>query len=256
MFILIFFLFGLAIGSALNAIIYRLHTKKSWLRGSSICPKCSHQLAWYDLIPVISFLTLAGRCRYCRKKISIQYPLVELATGVLFVFVYLVNPITQSAVINQKSAILILNLAITAILILIFVYDLKHYIILDKVIIPSIVIVFLANLFLGKSWQSMLIAALVVSIFFLLQFLVSRGKWIGAGDLRLGFFMGVVLAWPLALLALFLAYIAGSLIGILLVVLKLKRWRSQLPFATFLCPATFITLLWGEQILNWYVKLF
>ena len=255
--ITIIFLFGLAIGSFINALVYRLHAKKKWIRGRSICPKCKHQLAWHDLIPIISFVLLKGHCRYCHKKISLEYPLVELATAVIFIAIYLstffhIQPEPQLSIINYQ---LLINLFIASILIIVFIYDLKHYLILDKVIVPAIVIVFIANVFLNKSWLGMLISAFAISVFFLLQFLISKGKWIGLGDLRLGFFMGVVLGWPNALAALFLAYILGSIISVILVLIKAKNWQSQIPFACFLCPATFIVMLWGSQLLQWYLKI-
>lgn len=248
--LLLIFSLGLAIGSFINALIYRLQTKKSWLWGHSICPHCQHRLAWYDLIPIISFLLLKARCRYCHKKISPEYPLVELAAGILFIIVYL------SFNVPVTSYQLLVTIFITAILIIIFIYDLKYYLIPDKIILPAIVIVFIANFVLGKSWSNMLIAAAVPSVFFLAQFLISKGKWLGAGDLRLGFFMGVVLGWPNILVALFLAYIFGSVIGLLLIIFKAKKWNSKIPFAAFLCPATFITMLWGSQLLQWYLKIF
>jgi len=254
--IIIIFLLGLAVGSALNALVYRLDKKKSWIFGYSICPSCKHKLSWRDLFPVLSFLFLRGHCRYCQKKISLQYPIIEIATGVIFVLVYLVNPITQFSIINLQSAILGTNLLITAVLILIFVYDLKHYLILDKVVLPAIIIVFFINIYLGRSVPNMLLASFSLSIFFLLQFLISKGKWIGGGDIRLGFFMGIILGWPQALLALFLSYLFGSVIGIFLILFKLKSWRSQLPFAAFLVPGTLVAMLWGEKLLNWYLSIF
>lgn len=256
MIILLIFLLGLSVGSFINALVYRLHAKKSWTSARSICPKCKHQLAWSDLIPIASFIFLRGQCRYCHKKISRQYPLVELAAGLLFVVTYYQNIGFNAPVTNYQLLITILGLYITAVLLIIFLYDLKHYLILDQVILPAILIVFFANLMLGGSWQKMLLAALVVCGFFLVQFLLSRGRWIGGGDLRLGFFMGIVLSWPQILVAVFLAYILGSIIGLALVALKLKKWQSKIPFAAFLCPAAFIALLWGEALLRWYLTMF
>ena len=253
---IIIFLSGLAIGSFINALIYRLHKGKSWIRGRSICPSCKHTLAWYDLVPVLSFILLKGRCRYCRKKISLEYPLVELSTGIIFVLIFVLqNGLKLSAINYQQLAIFFLNLFVATILIIVFIYDLKHYLILDKVILPAIAVVFIANILLGKSWSNMLIPAFAISAFFLFQFLISRGRWIGLGDLRLGFFMGIVLGWPNAILALFLAYVLGSVISVFLVIFKAKNWHSEIPFACFLCPATFIAMLWGNQLLQWYLRI-
>lgn len=261
----IIFLLGLAVGSFINALVYRLQAQKPWIRARSICPNCRHKLAWSDLIPLASFILLKGRCQYCRQKISWHYPLVELATGILFVIIANHQNVGQGtpAISDQPALsgvegwlVTVLNLFILAILIFVFVYDLKHYLILDKIILPAILVVLVVNLVLGKSWSNMLIAALTVTLFFLLQFLISKGRWLGGGDLRLGFFMGVVLGWPLVLVALFLAYILGSAIGLLLVLFKIKKWRSKIPFAAFLAPATLIALLWGQELLNWYLTLF
>ena len=247
---IIIFLAGLAIGSFINALIYRLHKGKSWIRGRSICPSCKHTLAWYDLVPVLSFILLKGRCRYCRKKISLEYPLVELSTGIIFVLIYFFTFFNI-----QSGQQLLINLFIAAILIIVFIYDLKHYLILDRIILPAIAVVFIANILLGKSWSNMLIPAFAISAFFLFQFLISRGRWIGLGDLRLGFFMGIVLGWPNAILALFLAYVLGSVISVFLVIFKAKNWHSEIPFACFLCPATFIVMLFGNQLLQWYLRI-
>jgi leader peptidase (prepilin peptidase) / N-methyltransferase len=266
------FLFGLIIGSFLNCLIWRLHKNESIL-GRSYCPKCKKQIAWYDNIPVLSFLLLRGKCRNCHKKISIQYPLVEFMVGVLFVMAFLNNfqfPIfnfqtifndtifqfSNSSIINLKSQILNLCLDwfIIAAMTIIFIYDLRWYLILDIVTLPACVVVFLLNLTLGITWQNMLISGIIGSSFFLIQFLISRGKWIGGGDIRLGLLMGLALGWPLILVAIFIAYIIGSFISVGLIIAKKKQWSSQIPLGIFLSTATIIALFWGEKILNWYLN--
>jgi len=253
------FLFGLAVGSFLNCLIYRLKTGESFLKGRSYCPHCKQVLNWPDLIPVLSFLILKGKCRYCSQKISLQYPLVELATGILFVLI-----------INYQLSII--NLLFACFLIIIFVYDLKHYIIPDKVIYPAIGLALLYQLFrildLGfvsnfefriSNFQILinpLLSALLASTFFFLIVLISKGKWLGVGDIKLAFFMGLFLGWPNILVALFLAFFIGAIIGIGLIISGKKTLKSEVPFGPFLVTGTLIALFWGQNIIDIYLKMF
>ena len=254
--VIIIFIFGLIVGSFLNAVIWRLHTGESFINGRSYCPECKHVLGFWDLVPVFSFVFLGGKCRYCHKKISWQYPLVELITGILFALVYFNLYLTVQATSYELLVTLIAYLFFASILIIIFVYDLKYYLILDVVTIPAIVVAFLVNLYLGLGFVNLLLGALIAGGFFWLQFVLSKGKWIGGGDIRLGVLMGLILGWKLVLVALFLAYIIGAVVGVGLLAYKKKEWGSQVPFGTFLSLATVIALLWGEIILNWYWGLF
>src|SRR3989344_4493922 len=166
---------GLIVGSFLNAVIYRLNVRRSIAEAHSVCPHCKHKLAAVDLIPIVSFILLHGRCRYCKKSISIQYPLVELATATAFILVF-----TQLPTPNSQ---LLFNLIFASFLIIIFVYDLKHYLILDKVVFPAAV---LALIF--QVWQGRLLAAIYGALFlagfFALLYFFSRGRYIGAGDIK------------------------------------------------------------------------
>ena len=241
-------------GSFLNCVIYRLEKGQSFLRGRSYCPNCRHQLGFWDLIPVLSFLWLRAKCRYCQKKISLQYPLVEIATGVLFVLVF---NLLRSDLLG-RSDLLISGFVIIPFLIVIFVYDLKHYIIPDKVIYPAIGITliyhFLRSDLLGRS--DLLISAFGAAAFFLAIVLVSRGKWMGVGDIKLAFLMGLLLGWPNIFLALFLAFTAGAVIGIGLILFGRKSLKSEVPFGPFLVSGTVMALFWGEPIINWYLGLY
>jgi len=260
-FYLIFFFFGLAAGSFLNCIIYRLEIKSSFLRGRSFCPHCKHILSWQDLIPVFSFLILKGKCSYCDKKISWQYPLVELATGILFVLV--IN--NQYPILNFQSLLFtVYRLLISCFLIIIFIYDLKHYIIPDKVIYPAIVMAIvwlgLNSIFFNAHPKSYLLnsisSALGAALFFWAIVLVSKGKWMGLGDIKLAFLMGLFLGFPEILVALFGGFLIGAIIGLGLVATKKKTLESEVPFAPFLVAGTFIATLWGESLISWYLSLF
>jgi prepilin signal peptidase PulO-like enzyme (type II secretory pathway) len=245
MIIALIIVLGLIFGSFLNAVIFRLKRNEQFISGRSKCLKCKHALAFADLIPLFSFIFLRAKCRYCKAKISWQYPAVELVTALVFLIGYWhYLSLTDYLV----------YLVFSCWLIVIFVYDFKYYLILDKVSLSALVTAFVLNFLSGKSALNLLIGALVVSGFFLLQFVVSKGKWIGGGDLRLGLVMGAMLGWPMALVALALAYLSGAALGLLLIVFKKKSFNSQLPFGTFLTVSTWAVLLWGEQILNWYLN--
>ncbi len=252
------FIIGLAVGSFLNVIIYRLHTGKSFLVGRSRCPGCKKVLAWYDLIPLVSFAKTLGKCRYCGKKIDSQYPLVELATGLLFVLVILHQPILFS--LGNLLTVCYLLFAI-CILIVIFVYDLKHFIIPDKVIYPAILLAFsyqaIKLLWLNYSiiqLLNILLAAGIAGGFFLSLVFFSRGRWMGWGDIKMACFMGLLLGWPNILVALMLSFVLGGIIGLGLILTKKKVFKSQIRFGPFLSTATLISIFWGNKLINWYLS--
>ncbi len=266
------FIFGLVIGSFLNCLIYRLKTGAG-MWGRSYCPHCRKTIAWYDNFPVLSFILLEGKCRHCGEKISWQYPLVEVITGILFVLSFCLSleffgvgnffdcrlPIADLRFAVEPK-FLILNLRnwfVIATMIVIFVYDLRWYLILDKVTFPAGAVILVLNLFWGISWLNLFISAIIGGSFFLIQFIISRGRWIGGGDIRLGVLMGLTLGrWDYLLLAIFLAYLIGSLVGIILIVSGKKQWSSRLPLGVFLSLATVITVLAGDKLLTWYLGLF
>ena len=240
------FIFGLAIGSFLNVVIYRLKTNESILIGRSHCPKCGAILKWYDLIPVLSFLIQKGECRYCQKKISFQYPLVEIITGLLFVLIL--------SKFGFDLLITYYLLLITCFLIVIFVYDLRHYLILDKIVFPAIIIVLFYQVFIGNFLNPFL-SALLAGGFFLSLVIVSKGKWMGMGDVKFAILMGLILGWPNILLALFLSFFSGAIIGIILILFGKKGLKSQIPFGPFLVGSTILIMLYGHYLNTWYYNL-
>jgi prepilin signal peptidase PulO-like enzyme (type II secretory pathway) len=251
LYILFTFTFGLCLGSFLNALVYRLHEKKS-LWGRSECPECQAKIKWYDNLPVLSFFILKFKCRTCQQKISWQYPIVELLMGLLFLIpVYLSSP----GDLHGGFRILFDWLIIFD-LMLVFLYDLKYGEIPDLATLPLTGL--LAALAYLSGWnflQDGLFGALIGGGFFAIQYVVSRGRWVGGGDITLGFLMGIILGWRGVVLALFLAYVGGAIISLLLLALKKKAWQSAVPFGVFLVPATLIALWWGERIVNWYLSL-
>lgn len=257
-FSLFVFIFGLIVGSFLNCIIYRTEQEESFLGGRSKCPKCQHSLNWKDLVPVFSFLFLKGKCHYCREKISWQYPLVELLTAFLFltIFNYQLPIFNEFLIINFQNLFTVLCLfLISCFLVLIFVYDLKKSLIPDMFIYPAIIISIIYQLFSGgQTFLNLLLAILIGSGLFLFIFLISRGKWIGFGDVTLGLFMGLFLGFPNIIVALFLGVFLGAIIGLGLMFFKKKNISSEIPFGPFLITGTVISFLFGSQIINWYLK--
>lgn len=258
------FLLGLIIGSFLNCVIYRLNTEESFLRGRSFCPRCGNILSWQDLIPVLSFLILRGKCRYCHQKISWQYPLVELATGLIFllIFNFQFTNSNEFPIYNLQNFLTTIYLLLTtSFLIIIFVYDLKHYIIPDKVIYPAIGISFVFN-FLNsyilnhESFFNPLGAGLGTALFFLSIVLISKGKWMGLGDAKLSFLMGLFLSFPNIFIALYLAFLTGAIVGVILIFLGKKNLKSEIPFAPFLIGGTFFSLFLSKQVINIYFGFF
>ena len=270
-------IFGLVVGSLLNVIICRLGTKKSWLRGRSVCPNCKHQLNWLDLVPLFSFIFLRGRCRYCHKPISWQYPAVELATATVFVLIILntkyLIPDTNIFLTNSWQLLvnILLLCLISSFLIIIFVYDLKHYLIPDAVVFTGIglallyqISLLITNYQLSTANYKLvslttfypLLAALAAGLFFLILVLVTRGKGMGIGDIKLAFLMGLLLSWPNIAVALFIAFLSGGIIGLLLIIAKKKQLKSMVPFGPFLISGTFIALFWGVQIIQSYWGVF
>ena len=252
--IILLFLFGISIGSFINAAVFRLREDKSVVLDRSRCPKCGHILSWYELIPLLSFLIQRGRCRACKQKISWQYPLAELVAGLIFVFIYYQFPTLNSQYVNFQLWYLFL---IFSALLFIFIFDLKYYIIPNRALYPLIAIVLLHNLFAFSSTENLwrLLAIAPAAGFVLILYLISRGTWIGFGDVKFGIFMGLFLGWPAVLVALFLSYLLGALIGGLLMFLGSKTLKSQVPFGPFLIAGTFIAFFYGEQMIKWYLTL-
>lgn len=246
------FMFGLAIGSFLNVVIYRLAHGGSIVFDRSRCPHCGHVLAWYELIPLASFVVQWGKCRQCHAPISWQYPAVEAATGFLFLFIYQFLPAYYH---GWEMGYLFF---VFGALLVIFVFDLKYYIIPNVVIYPLIGAALL-HLGFGEGFfvpQYPFISAFAVSGFFLALFLISRGTWMGFGDVKYGIFMGLFLGFPLIAVAWFFSYVLGATVGGLLLAMKRKGLKSEVPFGPFLIAGTSIAYFFGFDIIQWYLTIF
>ena len=249
------FLLGLAIGSFINVITIRIANDESFSAARSYCPHCRHTLTAKDLIPLISFLWLKGRCRYCGAKISWQYPLVELITALAFVAVAYAHARGWTAG-GESLLWLIKDLFFTSGLIALFVLDYQWYIVPDEISLPLSLAAFIINLFFGISLTSLLIGAAIGAGFYFLLWAASAGKWVGSGDIRLGLVLGTMLGWFGTVVALYIAYLIGGAIALALLVLGRRRFGSMLPMGTFLTVGAFLSLLFTSKITSWWIILF
>jgi len=243
------FLFGLCIGSFLNVFILRYNTGQSIISGSSRCFSCGKRLKWYELIPVLSFLFQKGRCRRCKSKISWQYPIIEILTGIIFLLIFLFN-YGQIPIFKIFYFWIIFSL-----LIIISIYDLRHQIIPDNLVYAFDILAFL-NLFWGYkleigNWNflSGLLTGAIFFIFFGLMWLISNGQWMGLGDAKLSLGIGWLLGIKEGIVALLLSFWIGGLVGIFLLFFLKKRYnlKSSVPFGPFLALGTIISFLWTKN---------
>lgn len=239
------FIYGLLIGSFLNVCIYRIPEKQSVVVVRSHCMSCGKQIKWYDLVPLVSFLILRGRCRYCKAKLSWQYPAVEALNGILYGIIVLVNGFNVTSILYCLATSALLALSII---------DWRTY-----EIPPSF------NIFIGilgiirlildlPHWYNYVIGFVSVSGFLLLIFLVTKGRGIGFGDVKLMAAAGLLLGWKLIILSLGLGCVLGSIIHITLMYVKDKD--RVLAFGPYLSLGIFISMLYGEQIIEWYLHMF
>jgi len=255
MFTLIFFIFGLIIGSFLNVVVYRLNVAESIL-GRSYCPHCKNQIRWYDNIPLFSFILLKMKCRDCQQKISWHYPLVELFTGIIFA---LVGTYFFSIFDVQSWILTFYYLALFSLLMIIFAYDFQFMEI--PMIIFWIALGFTAVYYLFSDWVNFIpelgiwnlsvfsgmIGGLIAFLFFFILVSISKEKWMGMGDAYLAFLAGFVVGYPKIMFTLVLAFFIGSVCSIILLAAKKKTMKSQVPFAPFLVSAIMLMIILPEM---------
>ena len=256
------FALGLIFGSFANVIIMRLNTGESLIFGSSRCFFCGRNLRWFELIPVLSFFFLRGHCRTCGGKISWQYPVVEILSGLLFLLLWLEPSSNQ---LGQNSVLTITAILFFWLLLIISVYDLRHKIIPNSLVYSAIIVAVLF-LILDIGILDLLpsiFSGLGLFAFFAALWAVSRGAWMGFGDAKLGLALGLMLGWPAALLALLFSFWFGAIFGSAWAFLRgingmsgSNGWRGvQIPFAPFLFIGGLIAYLWGDKIISWYASL-
>ncbi len=245
-----FGMFGLAVGSFLNAAVYRLRIReiKSLFFGRSFCPFCKKILRIRDLIPLASFLLLRGKCRFCSKKISAHYFWVEFFTALAFGGVAAFTGF-------ENLPLLTWNLFFTAVLIFLANFDFQFGEIPDEVSLPASSLA-LAGSFLAftPNFIVSLTGLLAGGGFFAAIVLISNGRWMGGGDIRMGLLLGALLGWQGFVIAVFIASFLGSVVGIIQIIQKKKKLKSSLPFAPFLTIGGVAALVFGGEIWNWYLS--
>jgi leader peptidase (prepilin peptidase)/N-methyltransferase len=258
--IVFFALFGTAIGSFLNVCIDRLPVGKSLRYPPSHCEDCQHRLSVKDLIPVFSYLWLRRRCRYCGASIPPRLFWVEVGSGFLFAFVYWHFGLSLEFLVTAFYGSLFIVLGFI---------DMEHQLILNKIVYPAIVVALIISVFLPQSeifllpWPASLngiIGGAIGFVFLLIPFLIAlpiyKGEGMGLGDVKMAALIGLVTGFPLVFVALLMGIILGGLVGVILLLLKIKKRKEAIPFGPFLSLATIATLLWGSGILSWYLGLF
>lgn len=246
-----FALAGLAVGSFLNVCIYRLPRGLSVVSPGSRCPTCESPVHWYHNVPVSSYVLLRGRCASCGSRISPVYPVVEVMTAVLFVAHY-----WQIG----WQPMLVPRVILACALIVLGVIDLEHRILPNVITIPGIVLGFLFSLVLPPgplaSGLGIVVGAGILLLTAEAYYRVRGEEGLGMGDVKMLAMIGAFLGWPLALLTLVLSSVAGSLVGVGLLLTGAGGMKSALPFGSFLAIGAAVASLWGEPLINWYVSLF
>jgi leader peptidase (prepilin peptidase)/N-methyltransferase len=244
-------LLGLAVGSFLNVCIHRIPLGQSLTLPPSRCTACEYQLRWFDNIPVVSYAALRGRCRKCRTRISIRYPLVELATMALFVI---------HGEVFGWSAILVPRLLFACAMVVLFAIDLEHHLLPNVITLPSIAIGLISSTVLPPGFVDALIgAALGGGVLWLIgeaYYRYSGQEGMGGGDVKMLAMIGAFLGWKLVLVTLVLSSVIGSVVGLFVILLKRGDMKYALPFGTFLAFAALVASLAGDRIVNWYVSLY
>ena len=250
---------GLVWGSFINALVWRLHEKRDWVTERSECPHCHHQLASKDLIPVVSYLMLKGKCRYCKKPI-LDTPVSELLTPTLFLLSYIFWP---SELTGAGLFLFIAWLVFIIGFVALAIYDLRWYILPNKMVFPIIglaaVQVLIMPLAYHYSWHTVLdaaLGALTLSGLFYIIFQISGGTWIGGGDVKLAMALGLLAGDPLrSMLLLFFASFIGSVAAIPIIAKNGLKSKIKLPFGPLLIVGLILVQLFGSSVISWYSNL-
>ena len=252
---IIIFVLGLCFGSFVNMLVYRTAlryklTKSKFLisndkKNRSFCDYCGKQLSWYENVPMISWLVQTGKTRCCGKKLPVSYPVVEMMMGLLFLLRF------QMSDFSSQLFILLVSLVIIVLLVFSAVFDWKYMILPD--FSTGILVVCAIVLWLGTIRESplqYLLSALVASGFLLILNLITKGEGMGMGDVKLAVFMGLFLGHPNIIVAFYVAFIIGAIYGIILMIFKKAKKKSQIPFGPFLILGTLVAWFWGSNIIN------
>ncbi|MCP8617937.1 prepilin peptidase [Salirhabdus salicampi] len=240
-----FFIIGLVIGSFANVVGLRVPKGKSIAAPRSACPYCQHQLKWYELIPVFSYLFQGGKCKACKATISPLYPIMELLSGLLFAF---------AAYINMFQLELLVSLTFITMLLIITVSDLAYMLIPNKVVFFFFVLFIIERTFVPlQPWYDSMLGAVVAFLLLLLIALVSRGG-MGGGDIKLFAVIGYALGMKLAILAFFFSAFLGAVVGLIGMALGLVKRKKPIPFGPFISVGSLLAYFFGEELLTWYIS--
>jgi leader peptidase (prepilin peptidase)/N-methyltransferase len=256
---LLTFLFGASVGSFVNVLIDRTMVGENWVSGRSRCDGCSKTLAWYDLIPVLSFLLYRGKARCCKKSLSYRYPIVEMLVGVLFVWWLAVGfwffHLVSAPLLYIQPAFWLITGILLAILAL---ADLFYGVVLMPIVWIGTVVTIIYRLVLwhygAHQLADMQIAALVgiaFYSFFWLLYKLTKGRGMADGDMYVALYIGILLGWPRGMVAMILSFVIGAAVGLLLIITGLRSRKDSLPFVPFMVIATAVSLVWGMQIWQW-----
>ena len=240
-FYVLLFIYGIVIGSFVNVLIYRLPKHEDFVRIRSHCMTCGYQLRWFDLIPIVSWVIYGGKCRKCGQKISAQYPLIEALNGILYVLVGIVYGISIDTILLCLAS---------SILVAISVIDFRTMIIPPGLNIAIGVLGLIRLAFDYRNFASYLIGFASVSGFLLILYVISKGRWIGGGDIKLMAATGLLIGWKLNILAFFLGCIYGSVIHIIR--MKLSHKGHVLALGPYLAAGVMTAALVGKEIIDWY----
>lgn len=239
------FILGLCVGSFLNVVIIRGLRKEQIIKGSSHCNNCDYTLKWYDNIPVISYILLKGKCRNCGEKISIQYPIIEIITGISSLWIYLVNGNTIKTV---------LYILVIFCMIVISMVDLKIQEI-PILLVYIIGIVAIINTILNKSYKDSILGFVAIPVFLLIILLLTSGRGIGGGDIKLEAVLGLLLTWKYSILSFYIGCVSLVIAYPILRKLKIKGFdTNKVPFGPYLCFGAFIMMIYGEQIVSFVTR--
>lgn len=249
MLLIVFFCFGAVVGSFLNVCIYRIPAEKSIVSPPSSCPACGHRIRWFENIPIVSYLLLRGRCSACRIKISPRYPAVEALTGLLFALTFYY--------FGFSAATLVYLIFVAALVVITFI-DLDHQIIPDVISLPGVLVGFVSSFFVPELfWYSSIFGILLgggslLAVAWGYEKLTGR-EGMGGGDIKLLAMFGAFLGWQAVFPVIFLASLAGTLVGVPFMLAQKGDSRLAIPFGPFLALAAVIYLFWGQMLIGWYI---
>ncbi len=249
---------GFLVGGMVNAFVMRTRESLMFTTARS-CAVCAEPASASEYLPIFGYFAVKGRCGRCRAIIPWQYPATELAIALLFV-IFAARALSlwglelpEFVAANETLWLFVRDAAIASLLVIVFVFDYRASIIPDRITIPAMVLAIIFNLWLGLPVISIFLGGLLLGSFFAVQFLVSNGRWVGGGDIRLGMLIGFLLGPWIGLATLLVAYVVGAIAGLVLIASGRRKLQSHVPFGTFMAAATVLAMLFGEWAVEWYL---